>query len=187
MENFSDNLDKQIDEKKEDSSRQTMEKKQDESLGTEQELRTKLDEQTDLYIRAVADLENFRKRAQKEREEIRTLITSAIIEDLLPVLDHFELGLQSAETHNASDIVAGFKMVFDQFKNILISYGLSEINPLRQEFNPHEHDCVRREYSATESENIVLSVMRKGYKLHERLIRPAIVIVSTKQQAEHHE
>ncbi|MDR1255875.1 MAG: nucleotide exchange factor GrpE [Puniceicoccales bacterium] len=148
------------------------------------DLQAKLDAQTDLYMRALADLDNFKKRMQREREEIRAAITSAILEDLLPVLDHFELGLQSAEDHKADKIVAGFSMVFEQLKRILTSYGLSEIVPLHQEFNPHEHECVRREYGETLPESTVTCVIRKGYKLNNRLIRPAMVAVSTKQQPE---
>ncbi|MDR3274169.1 MAG: nucleotide exchange factor GrpE [Puniceicoccales bacterium] len=151
------------------------------------DLQAKLESQTDLYVRALADLDNFRKRMQKDREEIRTIITSAIIEDILPVLDHFELGLQSAESHRATEILEGFTMVFDQLKRILISYGLSEVVPRDQEFDPHEHECVRREYADTVRENIVICVVRKGYKLNNRLIRPAVVVVSTKQRPEAHE
>ena len=148
------------------------------------DLQAKLGVQTDLYMRALADLDNFKKRMQREREEIRTTVTSAIIGDLLPVLDHFELGLQSAEDHRADKIVSGFGMVFEQLKRILTAYGLSEIVPLHQEFNPHEHECVRRECGEVLPENMVTSVVRKGYKLNNRLIRPAMVAVSTKQQSE---
>jgi molecular chaperone GrpE len=148
------------------------------------ELRTQLNTQTDLYLRALADLENFKKRMQKDRMEVRALVAGTIVEELLPVLDHFELGLQSAEEHGTSEILTGFRMVFEQLKNILITRGLGELLPLNQEFNPHEHDCVRREYSETLPENIVTSVVRKGYKLHDRLIRPATVVVSTRQRPE---
>ncbi len=147
-----------------------------------EELQAKLDEKTDLYMRALADLDNFKKRVQKEREENRVAVISAIVEDLLPVLDHLELGLQSVKHENGNDVISGFKMILEQFKNILETYGLVALDPLHQEFNPHEHECIRREYSETEQENIILSVMRKGYKIYDRLVRPAIVVVATKQQ-----
>ncbi|MDR0715432.1 MAG: nucleotide exchange factor GrpE [Puniceicoccales bacterium] len=150
------------------------------------DLQAKLEAQKDLYLRALADLDNFKKRMQKDREEIRITMTSAIIEDLLLVLDHFDLGLQSAKNYGAEEIVAGFSMVFEQLKRILASYGLNEVVPLHQSFNPHEQECVRREYVENLQEDTVTCVVRKGYKLNDRLIRPATVIVSTKQGAEAH-
>lgn len=150
------------------------------------ELQAKLEVQMDLYLRALADLDNFKKRMQKDREEIRIAMTSTVIGDLLPILDHFDLGLQSAKNYGAEEIVAGFSMVFEQLKKILASYGLSEVVPLHQSFNPHEQECVRREYVENLQEDTVTCVVRKGYKLDDRLIRPAMVIVSTKQGAEAH-
>ena len=147
-------------------------------------LRAQLETRTDLHMRALADLDNFKKRVQKDREEMRTFVTGAIIEDLLPVVDHFELGLQSAESHGEAGILAGFTMVFDQLKKILTSYGLGEIVPLNQEFDPREHECVRSEYAENLRENTVTCVIRKGYKLNGRLIRPAVVAVSTQQPIE---
>jgi molecular chaperone GrpE len=148
------------------------------------DLQAKLEAQTDLYVRALADLDNFKKRVQKDREEMRTLVTGAIIEDLLPIVDHFELGMQSAESHGATGILAGFSMVFDQLKKVLASHGLREIMPLNGEFDPHEHECVCREYAETLQENTITRVIRKGYRLNSRLIRPAAVAVSTQQLAE---
>jgi molecular chaperone GrpE len=145
------------------------------------ELRTQLNAQTDLYLRALADLENFRKRMHRDRMEVRASVTAAIVEEFLPVLDHFELGLQSAEEHGKSEILTGFRMIFEQLKNILISHGLSEFSPLNEEFNPREHECTGREYAETLPEDTVTNVIRKGYKLHGRLIRPAMVVVSTRQ------
>ncbi|MDR2721137.1 MAG: nucleotide exchange factor GrpE [Puniceicoccales bacterium] len=147
-------------------------------------LQAQLSTQTDLHMRALADLDNFKKRMQKDREEMRTLIAGAIIEDLLPVMDHFELGLQSTENHKVADILTGFAMVFDQLKKILTSYGLNEVVPLNQEFDPREHECVRHEYVENLRENTVTCVIRKGYKLNNRLIRPAAVSVSTQQLTE---
>ncbi len=151
------------------------------------DLQKQLDDRKDLYMRALASLDNFKKRAQKEREEIKTLAICSIVEDLLPVLDHFELGLQAASQSNASDIISGFQMVLDQFKDVLSTYGLSVIDPMNQEFNPHEHDCIRREFSEKNPENMIVFVMRKGYKIWGRLVRPAAVVVSTKQAIEENE
>ncbi len=150
-------------------------------------LQDKLAEEHDMHMRALATLDNLKKRVQREREEMRTSVISGFVEDLLPVLDHFELGLQSAAQDGTGNILAGFKMIFDQFKSILSDYSLVVIDPINQAFNPHEQDCVRREYSDSQPENTVLLVMRKGYKIRDHLIRPASVVVSTKQQAQEHE
>lgn len=142
-------------------------------------------EEHDKYIRTLASLDNLKKRVQKEREEMRSSVVGAMIEDLLPVLDHFELGLQSIDQSSAADnLFSGFKMIFGQFKDILKGYGLVTIDPVGQQFDPHEHECIRREYSEKSPENAVLLVMRKGYKIGDRLIRPATVVVSTNQQVQ---
>ncbi|MDE6432113.1 MAG: nucleotide exchange factor GrpE [Opitutales bacterium] len=146
------------------------------------DLQDKLAEEHDAHMRALASLDNLKKRVQREREEMRISVTSAIVEDLLPILDHFGLGLQSAVQANVDNVLSGFKMIFEQLKGILSTYGLTVIDPINQPFNPHEHDCIRREYSESQPENVVLLVMRKGYKIRDHLIRPAAVVVSTKQQ-----
>jgi molecular chaperone GrpE len=129
-------------------------------------------------LRALADLENYKKRAQRERTEIRNNTIGEFMETLLPVLDNFEFGLAAAEQHGESKILDGFKMIFTNFKNLLSNYGLCEIYPLNEQFDVNFHECVRR-VSGDETENDrVVAVDRKGYVLNGRLLRPAFVAVS---------
>ena len=131
------------------------------------------------YLRSVADLENFRRRTLREKEELRKYATSSLIEDLLPALDNLELGLLSAKHHKeGASIAQGFVMVAQQLKSILQSHGLQEIDPTGQDFDPHRHESTGQEPSDTLEDGKVLRVHRKGYLLHDRLLRPAMVILS---------
>lgn len=132
----------------------------------------------DAMLHALADLENYRKRFIKERSEIRGNVVAEMIEVLLPVIDNFEFGLSSAEKHNDSSIATGFKMIFSQLKNILASYNVEEINPLHQMFDMRYHDCVRQVEDDSNAEGVVVAVDRKGYKINDKLLRPAIVAVA---------
>lgn len=132
------------------------------------------------YLRSVADFENFRRRSLREKEELRKYATSALIEDILPALDNLELGLMSARHHQeGASIAQGFIMVAQQLKSVLQSHGLQEINPEKAEFDPHRHESTGQEPDEEVPEGMVLRVHRKGYLLHDRLLRPAMVILSS--------
>lgn len=132
----------------------------------------------DTMLHALADLENYRKRFIKERAEIRGNVVAEMIEVLLPVIDNFEFGLLSAEKHNDNSIATGFKMILVQLKNILTSYNVEEINPLHQAFDMRYHDCVRQVNDDENDDGVVVAVDRKGYKINDKLLRPAIVAVA---------
>ncbi len=133
----------------------------------------------DQYIRSVAELENYRRRSLREKEETRKYATSSLLQDLLPVLDNFELGLQSAENHpEAKGIAQGFEMVHQQIKSILKEHGVEEINPEGKTFDPHRHESTGYEPNEEAGEGEVIRVARKGYALNDRLLRPAMVVVS---------
>ncbi|MFP4165635.1 MAG: nucleotide exchange factor GrpE [Opitutales bacterium] len=132
------------------------------------------------YFRAVADLENFRKRIAREKQEIIRSAAADVIEALLPVLDNLRLGLQSAENHpEAKEITTGFKMVEAQFKQVLSEQGLEEIKPDGDAFDPNLHECISHQPSDEVPDHHVIETVRSGYRLNDRLIRPANVIVSS--------
>jgi molecular chaperone GrpE len=135
----------------------------------------------DRFLRAVADLENYRRRVMREKEELRLGAGLRIIEDLLPVLDHLALGLQAARQSNAdvNTLAGGVEMVLQQFKSALAKHGLVEINPLGCPFNPHEHEAISHQASADVAAEHVLAVVRSGFTLNGRLLRPAAVVVSS--------
>lgn len=133
------------------------------------------------YLRAVADLENFRKRMVREKDELRQFAAGRVIEDLLPVLDNLGFGLSAAKAPNAdlASLAGGIGMVETQFKAALVNHGLKEIHPAGQVFDPNLHEAVSQQPSADVPEGSVLQVVRTGYSLNGRLLRPASVVVSS--------
>ncbi len=132
------------------------------------------------YLRSVADLENFRKRVAKEKASIIKTANASLIESLLPVIDTMKLGLEAAgKQADAGDIVQGFTMVLDQLNRVLKEYGLEEISPDGAIFDPNLHESVSYQPSDTVPQDHVIQTVRTGYRLNERLIRAANVIVSS--------
>lgn len=135
----------------------------------------------DKFMRAVADLENFRRRTVREKDELRQLATGRVLEDLLPALDNLALGLAAAKQPNADlkSLTGGIDMVLAQLRNALATHGLKEINPAGQPFDPHQHESIAHQPSADVKEEHVLTVVRIGYSLNGRLLRPAAVVLSS--------
>ena len=145
-------------------------------------LKAEADRYRDQALRAAADLENFRKRMIREKEEAIRFANSGILEKLLPILDNFELGLDAARgdtaTPGTKGIVDGFSMVHRQLGDFLVSSGLQPIDAVGQPFDPKLHEALAHETDASQEDGIVLRQMRRGYRLADRLIRPSSVIVN---------
>jgi molecular chaperone GrpE len=125
-------------------------------------------------------LENFRKRGLREKEELRLYAVSGLMEDVVPILDNLGLGLAAAKQQtDVKSIVDGFSLTLDQFKTTLARHGLKEVNPAGQKFDPNFHECISHQPSAEVAEENVIQVVRLGYTLNGRLLRPASVIVSS--------
>jgi molecular chaperone GrpE len=135
----------------------------------------------DRYVRSVADLDNHRRRTVREKDELRQFAASRVLEDLLPVIDNLGLGLAAAKAPNADlkTLVGGISMVAEQLKSSLASHGLKEINPVGQPFDPNLHEAISQQPSADVAEGSVITVVRTGFTLNGRLLRPASVIVSS--------
>lgn len=135
----------------------------------------------DRFLRAVADLENYRRRALREKEELRLSAGGRIVEDVLPVLDNLALGLNAARQPNfdVKALVGGVELVLQQLKSALVKHGLVEISPLGSPFNPHEQEAISHEPSSEVPAEHVLTVVRSGFMLNGRLLRPASVVVSS--------
>lgn len=133
------------------------------------------------YLRAVADLENFRRRTVREKDELRQFAASGVLEDLLPVVDNLALALNAASQRNANlaNLTGGVEMVLTQLKNALASHGLKEINPVGQAFDANLHESISAQPSAEIPEGNVTNVVRPGFSLNGRLLRPASVVVSS--------
>ena len=134
----------------------------------------------DRYLRAMADLENFRRRSMREKDELRAFAASRVVEELLPVLDNLGLGLAAAKAPNVdpASIVGGIEMIATQLKAALGNHGLKEVNPAGQPFDPNLHEAIAQTPSDEVEEGKVLQVVRIGYTLNGRLLRPASVVVS---------
>ena len=134
----------------------------------------------DTVLRSNADQQNQQRRHQREREELRKFATTGLLEDLLPALDSLHLGLESATKQTEGRAVAeGFRMAVGQLRAILASQGLVEVTPVGQPFDPARHEAVGSEPSADVAEGTVLRVARSGWLLHDRVLRPAAVFVSS--------
>jgi len=145
-----------------------------------------LAEAQDRYLRLAADMENLRRRTVREKDEIRLYAAGRLLEDMLPVLDSLGLGLTAAKAPNADlmGLVSGMTMVADQLKNVLGQHGLKEINPAKEVFDPNQHEAIASQPHAEIAEGSVIQVVRIGYSLNGRVLRPASVIVSSGPAAE---
>jgi molecular chaperone GrpE len=133
----------------------------------------------DRLLRAQADWDNSRKRILKEKEDAVRYAGESFLERLLPVLDNFETGMQAAKTAtDAKAIAQGLEMVLSQFQQVLREAGVETIDAVGQPFDPHRHEALGQHESDEHPEGHVLSQIRKGYKLKDRLLRAASVFVA---------
>jgi molecular chaperone GrpE len=136
-------------------------------------------EHYDRLLRTAADLDNYRKRAAREKEEAVRFANASLIERLLPVLDSFERGLAAAaQVPEAAPIAEGMRLTFNQIVGILRDEGLDVVDAAGQAFDPHLHEAVAHQPSADTPDGHVLEQVRKGYRLRDRLLRPASVVVA---------
>lgn len=143
-------------------------------------------ENWDKFLRATADLENFKKRVARERIEQAKFAQAPLLQSLIPILDNLDMAMGAAETskaESASSLRQGVAMVFQQLKSALQAAGLQEIDATGQAFDPNLHEAVSQVETHHAPEGIVVQQLRKGYKLHDRLLRPASVVVAVKPSA----
>ena len=148
----------------------------------------KADEHWDRLLRTAADFENFKKRAARERIEAAQSANVALLQKLLPVLDHFEMAQTAAQTAEVpqggmASLQAGIAMIQQQLKGILAETGMEEIDAEGKPFDPMLHEAVSQLETDDVPEGRVVRQIRKGYKLRDRLLRPAAVIVAKKPSA----
>ena len=155
----------------------TAEPVSEESLLTQ--IQADLDRFRDLALRSQADFDNFRKRAAREKEDAVKYANAGFLEKLIPILDNFELGLNAARgSAENSPILAGMDMVAKQLTDFLLGSGVEPVHAEGENFDPNLHEAVAQEESVDVAEGVVIRQLRRGYKLRERLLRPATVVVS---------
>jgi molecular chaperone GrpE len=142
-------------------------------------LKAELETYKDLALRARADLDNYRKRMAREKEEATRYANAGFLERLIPILDNFEFGLQAARSGSSdSAVLDGMAMVYKQLQDFLTGSGVETIDATGQKFDPNLHEAIAQEEHPEAAEGTVVRQIRKGYKLRDRLIRPANVVVA---------
>lgn len=139
----------------------------------------KAEEHWDRYVRAVAELDNYRKRVARERAEFIQQANERILRELLPVVDNFEAALAAAgQANQLESFKAGVQMILNQLRQVLASAGVEEIEASGQPFDPALHEAVAHQETTAAPEGHVVQQTRKGYRLNGRLLRPASVVVA---------
>lgn len=138
------------------------------------------------YLRAVAELDNYKKRAARERDDARKYANEALMERFLPIMDNFDAALGAANTSQSAasldSLKQGITMILGQIKSTMVESGLEEVDAAGQVFDPKIHEAVSQQESAEVPDGQVLQMLRRGYKLRDRLLRPAMVIVAKKPE-----
>lgn len=137
-------------------------------------------------VRTTADFDNFKKRAARERQDAVKFANESLLQKLIPILDTFDMALAAAanaKEGTAQSLQTGVSMILSQFRNTLTDAGLEEVDASGKPFDPNFHEAVSQQETADVPEGHVVQQLRRGYKLKERLLRPATVIVAKKPSA----
>lgn len=144
------------------------------------EAHAEIEKWKDISLRTAAELDNFRKRTARDMQDARAYANAEVLRALLPILDNFETGLEAARAEDEKSMIyQGLSMVRRQLADFLREENVQEIDALGKAFDPNLHEAVSQEPSDEAAEGTVLAVKRRGFKLKERLLRPAMVVVSS--------
>jgi len=148
-----------------------------------QETEQQAKENYDRYLRVSADIENFKKRAEKEKNETLRFANEEIIKALIPILDNLERAIDHGrESGNSKGLLEGVEMTYKSFLSVIQKFGVSQIEALGTEFDPNLHEAMMVQEDTQEPPGRVISQAQKGYLMHNRLMRPAMVVVSKKPE-----
>ena len=146
------------------------------------ELQAKVDENWEKYLRAAAELENVRKRAGRDVENAHKFALERFASELLAVRDSLEMGLAAGEDADADTLLQGKEATLKQLTAIMERFGVEEVDPQGEPFDPAMHEAMTMQPSADAEPGSVLTVFQKGYALNGRLLRPARVVVATEAE-----
>lgn len=163
-------------EETQETSEKAEEIPKEEEQSEEEKLKAELLEQKDKYLRVMAEYDNFRKRTAKERLELISTAKADAITQILPVIDNFERAL-SAQTQDET-YKAGIEMIFKQLGDVLKNLGIEEINPIGETFDPNVANAVNQIEDENLGENEVAQVFQKGYRIGDKVLRYAMVVVA---------
>jgi len=151
----------------------------DETTAKIAELQAKLDETENKMLRTQADFDNFRRRTRLDQEAAQKYRAQSIVSDILPALDNFERALQiEANNEQTKSLLQGMNMVYNQLVQALQNEGVETIKSVGEPFDPHLHQAVMQVEDENLEPNTVVEELQKGYKLKDRVIRPAMVKVN---------
>jgi len=160
-----------------DTPEQALDDAQEQALGELEQLQAAVAQMQEERLRERAELDNQRKRLVRDVDMARKFANERLLGDLLPVFDSLDAGLNAAGTE-ASPLREGLELTYKQLLKVAADNGLQLIDPLGQAFNPDQHQAISRTESADSAPDTVVQVFQKGYLLNERLLRPALVVVS---------
>lgn len=150
----------------------------EEELEGDEDLKSQLEESNNRFLRLQADFSNFKRRSEKERTGLVSLGKEAIVTDILPVIDNFERAMMLDEGSDKDSFYEGIELIQKQLIEVLEKHGVKEINCLHEQFDPNYHYAVQMQESDKYQPDVVINIMQKGYLLNDKVIRPAMVIVS---------
>ena len=151
-----------------------------ESNGDEDELQIARKEAQDAYdrfLRVSAEFDNYKKRAAREAAEFKKFANETLVKEILPILDNLERAIELSDTQNG--LVEGVEMTLKEMLKVFEKFNVKPIDAVGEPFDPCFHQAVIQEESDSHPENTVIKELQKGYLMHERLIRPAMVVVSS--------
>jgi len=149
-----------------------------------QEVQARADENWDRYLRAAAETENVRKRAARDVENAHKFALENFARDMLAIKDSLELGIQAVESADVETLMAGKEATLKLLSTTLERFGIAELDPQGEPFDPEFHEAVSMQPSTELEPGSVLSVVQKGYSLNGRLLRPAMVVVVAAEASE---
>lgn len=159
-----------------------------EGIDPEQVLAAKTEEAKtlqDKYLRLAAEFENFKRLAQKQKQEYSQFANESLLKELLPIVDNLERALKCVQEGRTTDgLVQGVELTLKQFTETLARFGVEPIASLGAPFDPTCHQAVAQQASNTAAENTVIEEYQKGYQLHDRILRAAMVVVATAQASD---
>ena len=135
--------------------------------------------ESERYMRLMAEFQNYKRRAAKEKTDTLQYANEKIVGDLLPVIDNFERAL-ATETDDLEGYAKGMQLIFEQFKKALENAGLEEIKAMDEEFDPNVHNAVMTDNIEDKDDGKITKVLQKGYKLRDKVVRPSMVAVNKK-------
>ena len=167
------------DKKKNNAEEEVIEQEVNEAAepSKEEELQKQLDEKNDQLLRMAAEYDNFRKRSQREKEALYAECKASVINALLPVADNFDRIFANPDG-TLEDYKKGVEMTFKQFSDVFKSLGIEPFGEVGEEFDPNIHNAVMHIEDDSVGENTITTVIVKGYKLGDKIIRPAMVAVA---------